>query len=107
MRLLSTLNYWDTRNPLFILQFTGLRRIKMGREKLVPPENVPFHRPKLHWKKIAVCNATSYRELGRKIHVHQNVFEKKWKSNPKPNLQPQHLQPQNVNNPSSNLSSHS
>jgi hypothetical protein len=63
MRLLSTLNYWDTINPLFIVQLNYLRSKKIWREKLVLAENVTFHRPKLAKSR----SAKSYRELGRKI----------------------------------------
>jgi hypothetical protein len=42
----ETLNYWDSRLPLFIVQIKGLRSKKKWVEKFVPGENVPFHRLK-------------------------------------------------------------
>jgi hypothetical protein len=44
VRLLSTLNYWNSRFPLFIEQLKGLGSKKNWRAKLVAEKNVPFHR---------------------------------------------------------------
>jgi hypothetical protein len=48
----------------------------MGREKLVPAKNMPFHRPKLIIEEIIGRSDKSYRELGRKIQVYHKTAKK-------------------------------
>jgi hypothetical protein len=104
VRLLSTLNYWDSRFPLFIVQLKGLRIKKKWSEKLVPGKNVPFYLCCLE-----EINSGSQRKIESWMGAEdpissqhcQKVFGKD-KSPPQSQKNP-HLKPQHVNNPSSKL----
>jgi hypothetical protein len=58
---------------------TTIERLEK-QEKLIPVENVPFHRPKLMFplinEKRVACSVKSYHVLRRKIHVHPNTVKK-------------------------------
>jgi hypothetical protein len=77
VRLLSSLNYCSTKNPLFNVQVKGLKRKKMWRKKLVPAKNVPFHCPKpvLFWKNkqwVTALNCTVKKFL-TKMRFHRRA----------------------------------
>jgi hypothetical protein len=76
VRLLSTLNYWDIRNPLFIVELKGLRSKKMWKEISLSS----FKARATLKKQTAGPRAKLYRELGQKMQApsqhYYKVFDK-------------------------------
>jgi hypothetical protein len=78
LRPLSTLNYWDSRCPLFIVQLIGWRSKKKWR-KISSGKKCALSSYKVRAalkKQTVGRSAKSYRELGRKIQVHHNTVKK-------------------------------